>query len=128
MPAELRLLIWSVALTFLQMLVAAAGAALVVGLPTLVGNRENMPKLSGWAGRACRAHYNMLENMAVFAPLVVVGHLTGRNNARTVLGAEIFFFARLLYAFIYVIGIPYLRTAVWTASIIGLIIIFSQLI
>jgi uncharacterized MAPEG superfamily protein len=128
MPTELKLLIWSVALTFVLMLVSVAGATAQVGLPMLLGNREGMPKLTGWAGRSLRAHYNMVENMALFAPLVVVGHLTGRNNATTVAGAEIFFFARLAYAFVYVIGIPYLRTLIWTASVIGLILIFSQLI
>jgi uncharacterized MAPEG superfamily protein len=128
MTIELKLLVWSVALAFAQMLVAVAGATLDVGLPMLLGNRENLPKLTGWAGRAGRAHYNMLENLALFAPLVIVAQLAGRTNATTAHGAEIFFWARLVYAFVYAIGIPYLRTLVWTISIIGLILIFSQLV
>lgn len=128
MTPELKLLVWSVVLTFAQMLVAVAGATLKVGFPTLLGNREDMPKLTGWAGRAGRAHSNMIENMALFVPLILAVQIAGRNTATTVLGAQIFFFARLAYAFAYIFGIRYLRTLLWTVSVIGLIMIFSQLL
>ena len=69
MSPALTLLMWSVALTFLQMLVAVSGASLQVGLPKLAGNRDDVPRLTGWPARAQRAHYNMLENMVLFATL-----------------------------------------------------------
>ncbi len=75
-----------------------------------------------------RASYNMLENLALFAPLVLVAQAAGRNSSVTALGAEIFFAARLVHAGVYLIGIPYLRTLVWSVSIIGLLMIFSQLL
>lgn len=128
MSIELQLLIWTVALAFAQMLVAVAGAAQEVGLDELIGNREFTPKLTGWAERARKAHLNMLENLALFAPLILVAQIVGRTNATTALGAEIFFAARLIYAFVFPFGIPYLRTLVWTASVVGLILIFSQLL
>jgi len=127
MAIELKLLVWSVALAFAQMLLTVIGAILQVGLPTLAGNREERLEYRGWVGRSYRAAYNMLENLAMFAPLVLVVHVAGRSSAITVLGAEIFFFARLAYAGIYLIGIPYLRTLVWGISILGLLMIFSQL-
>jgi uncharacterized MAPEG superfamily protein len=46
----------------------------------------------------------------------------------TLLGAQLFFWARLVYAFVYLAGIPWLRTGVWTVSVIGLILIFAQLL
>lgn len=128
MAIELQLLVWSVALAFIQVVVAVVGAALWHDLDTLVGNREYMSDVPGWGGRADRASVNMLQNLVLFAPLVLVAHVTGRTNAMTALGAEIFFFARLAYAFIYPIGIPYLRTLVWTVSVIGLVLIFLQLL
>lgn len=128
MAIELQLLIWSVALAFIQVLVAVGGAALWHGLDTLVGNREYMSDVPGWGGRAERAATNMIQNLALFAPLVLVAHVTGRTNATTALGAEIFVFARLAYAFVYPIGITYLRTLLWTVSVIGLVLIFSQLV
>jgi uncharacterized MAPEG superfamily protein len=100
MQPELTLLVWAVVLTFVQMLVAVAGATLQVGLPVLAGNREGLAVFTGWAGRAYRAHRNMLESLVLFAA----------------------------YAVIYLAGIPWLRTAVWAVSVVGLIMIFSQLL
>jgi uncharacterized MAPEG superfamily protein len=128
MSIDLKLLIWSVALAFLQMLVAVIGAQMQVGLPPLVGNREKLPDMLGWAGRAERAHGNILESLVMFAILVLVANATGKANAMTALGAELFFWSRLIYAVIYLIGIPWVRTAVWSVSIVGLVLIFVQLI
>ena len=128
MKPELALLVWSVLLAFVQMLLAVSGATLQVGLPTLAGNREGLAPCTGWAGRAARAHHNMLESLVLFAALVLTAVVAGRTNGATLLGAQIFFWARLAYAVIYVAGIPWLRTALWFVSVIGLAIIFLQLL
>lgn len=127
MSIELKLLVWSVALTIVQAVIAVLGGMGQVGLPRLIGNRENMPELDGWAGRAARAHRNMIENLVLFAALVFVVQATGRANAMTALGAQLFFWGRLLYAPIYVAGIQWLRTGAWGVSIIGLLLILAQL-
>ena len=128
MSLELTLLLWSVGLTFIQMLVAVAGTILQFGLPDFAGNRENLPPATSWVGRAQRAHRNMLENLGLFAVLVLVTEITSHNNAMTGLGVQVFFWARVAYAVIYVIGLPWLRTGVWAISVIGLILIFLQLV
>ena len=128
MKPELALLVWAVLLTFVQMLLAVTGAIFQVGLPALAANREGLAPCTGWAGRAGRAHHNMLENLVLFAALVLVAVATGRTNGTTLLGAQIFFWARLAYALVYLGGIPWLRTAVWTVSIVGLALIVSQLL
>ena len=128
MPIELQLLVWSAALTLLQCLIAVTGAMLQVGLPTLAGNREKMPEVIGWAGRAARAHGNMLQSLVLFATLVLVAQATGKLNAMTALGAQLFFWGRIAYALVYMAGVPWLRTAVWAVSIIGLVLIFAQLV
>lgn len=128
MKPELMLLVWTVALMFVQMLVAAQGAYMQVGLVKLAGNREDMPELTGWHGRARRAHLNMLENLPLFAALVLVAVAAGKTNDMTLLGAQIFFWARLAHAVIYLAGIPWVRTLVWLVSAIGLILIFAQLV
>jgi len=122
------LLVWAVLLTFVQMLIAVSGATLQVGLPALAGNREGLVPCTGWAGRAARAHHNMLENLVLFASLVLVAALAGKTNATTLLGAQLFFWARVAYAVVYLGGIPWLRTAAWLVSVIGLALIFSQLV
>ena len=128
MKPELMLLVWAVLLTFVQMLIAVSGATLQVGLPTLAGNREGLAPFTGWAGRATRAHRHMLESLVLFAALVLVAVLAGKTNATTLLGAQIFFWARVAYAVIYLIGIPWLRTAVWLVSVVGLALIFLQVL
>jgi uncharacterized MAPEG superfamily protein len=128
MNPELELLAWTVVLTFVQMLIAVAGATLQVGLPALAGNREGLAPATGWAGRAHRAHRNMLENLVLFAALVLIAALADRTNPMTLLGAQIFFWARLAYAAIYLAGIPWLRTAAWFVSVVGLVLIFAQLL
>jgi uncharacterized MAPEG superfamily protein len=128
MQPELTLLVWAVVLTFVQMLVAVSGATLQVGLPALAGNREGLATCSGWAGRAQRAHRNMLENLVLFASLVLVAVVAQKTNATTLMGAQIFFWARVAYAVIYPIGIPWLRTAVWFVSVIGLAMVLSQMV
>jgi uncharacterized MAPEG superfamily protein len=127
MTPDLQMLVWSAALALVQMLVAAMGAQSQVGLPLLAGNREEMPPLTGWAGRAKRAHYNMLESLVVFAIVVIAAHLAGKANATTALGAALFFWGRLAYAIIYVVGVPWLRTAVWAVSMVGIVMILTQL-
>jgi len=128
MSLELTLLIWSVGLTFILMVVAMCGAILQFGLPDMASNRENLPPATSWAGRAQRAHRNMLENLVLFAVLVLVTDATNKNNAMTGFGAQLFFWARVTYAIIYMAGLPWLRTGVWVVSMIGLILIFLQLV
>ena len=56
MTPELTYLVMSVVLTIVLVVIAASAATLQVGLPTLAGNRENLPEMTGLAGRAQRAH------------------------------------------------------------------------
>ncbi|MGQ0675714.1 MAG: MAPEG family protein [Rhodospirillales bacterium] len=128
MSLEVKLLVYAAALAFVQMLISVVGAMLQVGLPALAGNREGLPEITGWAGRAIRAHRNMLENLVLFAALVLAGHAAGKLNATTALGAQLFIWARLGYALVYLVGVPWLRTAVWAVSVVGLIMIFWQVV
>jgi len=128
MSLELKLLVWSVALAFAQCLVAVVGALLQVGLPMLAGNREGMPAVTGWGGRAERAHRNMLQSLVLFTALVLAAQVTNKLDATTALGAQLFFWARLAYAAVYVIGLPWIRTAVWAVSVVGLVLIFVRLV
>ena len=128
MTPELTYLVWSAVLTFVLVLIAVSGAQLQVGLPTLAGNREGLPEMESWAGRAQRAHRNMLESLILFAILVLVARAANVSNAMTVLGAQLFFWGRVAHAAIYLAGIPWARTAAWAVSIVGLLLIFWQLL
>ncbi len=118
-------------LTWIMVLTAGGLRAMGAGkdaMAVAAGNRDNMPPPSPLSGRADRAAKNMLENMLLFAVLVLAAHIAGVLGPRVALGAQVFFWARLVYWFVYLAGIPYLRTVVWTVGTVGLAIIFSALL
>ncbi|MGI9520013.1 MAG: MAPEG family protein [Hyphomicrobiaceae bacterium] len=129
MTPDLTFLVYSAILAFVQVAIAATGCSLQVGLATLAGNREEAPsQFEGWVGRAVRAHQNMLESLVLFAIVVLVAQIAGKANEMTAIGAQLFFYSRLAYAVIYIIGVPWLRTLVWALSIVGLALITLQLL
>ncbi len=82
----------------------------------------NFRNISAWAIR------NPVTPLVLFAALVLAAQVAGKLNATTALGAQLFFWGRLAYAAVYLIGIPWLRTGVWAVAIVGLILIFLQLL
>jgi len=128
MTVELYYLIWSAALTLALSMLSMVGASQQVGGATLAGNREGMPEITGWAGRCIRAHRNMVENIGIFAILVLTAKVAGISNAMTVLGAQLFFFARVGFAIAYILGVPYLRSVIYVVSVTGMVLIFLQLV
>jgi len=127
MKPELTLLAWSVILAIVHMLIAVQALVSTKGLMAAIGNRENLPELPGWAGRAVRANRNMAENLALFAAVVLIAAVIGKNNSMTLLGAQLFFWGRIAYAVCYLGGFKWLRTLSWVASIAGVVLILWQL-
>jgi uncharacterized MAPEG superfamily protein len=128
MSIELTLLIWSAALAMVQMAVAFLGTTLEFGLPDLPGGDEKLLPTDSFAGRAHRASQNMLESLVPFAVLVLATEVTNRVNASADLGAEVFFAARVVYAAVAMIGLPWLRTGIWCVSIAAMLLILVQLV
>lgn len=128
MSIELQYLVYAAGLTVLQLLIAVPAAIAQVGLPALAGNREGLAEITGLAGRAIRAHRNMLESLVLFAILVLVANAVGRSNPMTILGAQLFLSGRVAFAIVYLAGIPWVRTVAWAVSMAGLALIFMQLI
>ena len=128
MTPELTYLVLSAVLAFAQIVIAAAAAALQIGVLSQIGNRENLPEFSGFCGRAVRAYRNMLENLALFTIFVLTANAADVSTAMTVLGAQIFFYARAAYAIVYMIGVPFIRSAIWGASVAGMALIAGELL
>lgn len=81
-----------------------------------------------WGRRADRTYLNAVEAFAPFAAVVVVAHLTGKANAMTAFWAAWFFWMRLAHALVYLTGIPYIRTLVFTAGYVAVMGIFWEVI
>ena len=97
------------------------------GTEWALGNRAESLKIPEWAARAQRAHLNLVENLAPFAILVLVAHVSGKANGWTALGAEIFFWARIGHIATYTAGLIGVRTAVFFLGSAGELLILFQL-
>ena len=128
MDQELKWLTWSIVLGLVYVLVAATLGTKQRGLKWNASNRDGEPApLTGAAARAARASRNFLETFPFFAAAVLAVVLSKTNTPHTALGAELYFWARLVYLPIYIVGIPYLRTLVWAVSFWGLLQVLEAL-
>jgi uncharacterized MAPEG superfamily protein len=125
-----RLLTLVVAMTVLTWLAIIMASTLRSkgDMKLALGNRDNLPEPSPLAARADRAAKNTLENFILFAALAVAALATAPANAQVLLGAQIFFWARVLYLPIYYVGIHGVRTAVWAVGVVGLGVMAAALL
>ncbi len=125
---EMQMLFLSCLLGVLQLFLAAAAATKERGLKWNLSSRDQSPPpLSGIAGRLERAFKNFMETFPFFIAATVIVQITGMANTSSSLGAQLYFWARLLYVGIYALGIVGVRTLVWMVSLIGLLMVFSAL-
>ncbi len=128
MTVELKYLAWSIVLGLVYVLLATALSTAQRGLNWNVGNRDGATQpLTGTAARAHRASRNFLETFPFFAAAVLAVMLAKTGTAQTAMGAMLYFWGRVLYLPVYVVGIPYLRTLVWAVSFVGLLQVLSGL-
>lgn len=123
MTTELYWLTLTALMTALFWLPYVFDRMVVMGLAvTLAGPAPDNGKLPLWAQRAIRAHHNAIENLAIFAPVVLTAHLLGISNPATKAAAAVYFFARLVHFVVYSAGLPLARTlafaAGWAAQIV----------
>ena len=98
------------------------------GIALACGNRHDAPEPRPVAARADRAAKNMIENFVLFAALVLAARVGGVPGARLELGAGVFFWARVAYFVVYLAGVPYLRTAVWSVGVLGMAMIAAAMV
>ena len=128
MAIEVQMLAWTVALGLAQIMVAATLGTQQRGLAWNAGARDGDPKpLTGVAARMDRALKNFLETFGFFAVAVLAVVVIQRTNAHTALGAQLYLWSRVAYVPLYAMGIPYLRTLVWAASMAGLFLVLLAL-
>jgi len=79
-------------------------------IPALHNPHRDQPAKAGWANRMQYAHQNAVENLVLFAPLVLILHTQNISNQLTQSATCIYFFTRLVHFVSYSLGIPYIRT------------------
>jgi uncharacterized MAPEG superfamily protein len=129
MPLELKLLGWSVVLLLVQIVVQAMSATSELGLPyAMTARDEGRQPRSVYAGRIRRALANLLETYPAFIALALALVVSGKTGGVGAIGAEIYLAARVLYLVIYAAGVSVVRTLLWFASIIGLVMMLVRLL
>ncbi|MFZ0117101.1 MAG: MAPEG family protein [Xanthobacteraceae bacterium] len=119
MSRELFWLTLTVALTGLLWIPYILDRCKVRGLKATMDNpKPNDTPQSPWAMRLYFAHTNAVENLVIFAPLVLILDSLNISTAVTVLACAIFFWARLAHAILYALGVPVLRTLAFTVGFI----------
>ncbi len=93
-----------------------------------MGPRDNPPETSIAGARSERAHANMQEALLLFLPLAILLHMRPELPEMGLLGAQIFVIARLLYVPAYISGISVMRSLVWTAGLVALLMMAGALL
>jgi uncharacterized MAPEG superfamily protein len=104
-----------------RMVMSGLGGALAGTPPTSEGH-------SDWANRAIKAHNNAIENLAIFAPIVLTAHLLNISNGATKAAVVVYFFARLIHLVVYSAAIPAARTLAFTAGWLAQIAIIASIL
>jgi len=128
MKIELWYLVWVTVFTGLLWVPYILDRVLVRGLIDAVGYPDNPKPQSRWAVRLMRAHENAVENLVVFAALVLAAHALGVSNNAIAMAAMVYFWARVVHAVVYTFGIPWLRTISFTVGWICQAVIAWQIL
>jgi uncharacterized MAPEG superfamily protein len=119
MAIELSMLVWSAILLFVVIFIQAGAGIVAVGAGPMAGNRDDLPPPTPFQARGKRVVDNHIENLVVFAPVVLVAVLAHRTGPWTALGAELYLGGRIVHAATYLAGIPVIRTLAHGVNVAG---------
>ncbi|MCZ6808732.1 MAG: MAPEG family protein [Proteobacteria bacterium] len=128
MTSELTSLIWVTALTAFLWIPYALNTIAVRGLMDAVGYPADPKPLAGWAQKMKAAHANAVENLVVFAALVLIANAAGVSNETTVLACTVYLWSRVVHLLAYTFAIPWMRTLSFVAGFACQVAIILQLI
>jgi uncharacterized MAPEG superfamily protein len=128
MSVEFTMLALAIVLGFVHVFLAALFVTSERGMAWNTGARDNTAPLTGkLAGRLDRALANFKETFPFFAVAVIMAAVLGRHSNMTVWGTELYLAARILYLPLYAMGVPLVRTLVYTASVVGIVMVLGAL-
>ena len=124
MSTELFWLMLTVAMTGLFWVPYILDRIMVRGLMAAMANPgpKDRPQ-SAWAQRLMAAHVNAVENLVIFAPLVLTARALSIATATTAFACALYFWARLAHVVVYTLGIPVLRTLSFAAGFVAQVLL-----
>ena len=128
MKTELLYLVYVAVLTMLLWVPYILDRIANWGLVGAVGYPQNPPPQSPWAVRLMKAHDNAVENLVVFAALVLAAHALGVTSGAIATVAMVYFWARLVHVLAYTFAIPWVRTLAFAVGFFAQATIAWQII
>lgn len=128
MTVELTMLVYSVALLVVLVAIQATAGVLAQGLAAMAGPRDNLGEPTVFQARTKRIVDNHREGLLIFAPLVIMAALMDLSTPLTVLGAQLFFYSRVVHAVVYLAALPWIRPLFYAIGLVGCILIFIALL
>lgn len=128
MTVELTWLVYVCVFTVLMWVPYILNLITVRGLTQAVGYPTDPKPIAPWAQRLKAAHYNAVENLVVFAALILVAHVAGANGPATATCAMVYFWARVVHAAAYTFAIPWVRTLAFAVGVGAMLCIAAQLL
>jgi uncharacterized MAPEG superfamily protein len=128
MTVELTMLIYSAALLLVLIVVQATSDVLAQGVPAMAGSRDDLPPPKTLQSRTKRLVDNHREGLTLFAPLILAAAVAHVSNGWTVLGAQLFFYARVAHAILYLLGVPWVRPLAWGVGIVGTVMVLTAVL
>lgn len=120
----LSAVVWSVVILFVIIGTQAMAGIANNGLKWGFGPRDSSKEDTPFLARSKRTVTNHIESMMLFVPLALVAHMVGASGDMLAKGALLYVVARAVYPLTYWTGLPYVRTFVWTAGVIGTVLVF----
>ncbi len=129
MPVELTIIAWGMILLLVHIFAAAHVKTKQYGAKWNMGARdESLPPLNPLAGRLARAQANFMETLPIAIVALIGVVVAGRSSEWTVLGGWIWLAARIVYLPLYAVGVPVVRTIIFMASLVGLLMVLRPLL
>jgi uncharacterized MAPEG superfamily protein len=128
MKTELSYLVYVTALTGILWVPCILDRIAVWGLNNTVGYPQDPKPQSPWARRLMKAHANAVENLVVFAALILAAHAAGVSTPVTATAAIVYFWARVVHVLAYTFAIPWVRTLAFAVAFFAQTAIAWQII
>lgn len=128
MKPEVMYLVWVSTFTGLMWIPYILDRTVAWGIPDTVGYPEHPKAVSAWATRMKAAHANAIENLAVFAALVLAAQAMGVSTGATVTACAVYFWARVIHFLAYTFKVPWVRTLAFVAGFVSQMTIAWQLL
>jgi uncharacterized MAPEG superfamily protein len=127
MTVEMRYLLATILLTALLRVPWLLNKVSVRGLGKVTGYPSESEPLAPWARRLWYAHQDALDNLILFAPLVLLVQTADASSGVTRLAAAAYFWARLIHAVVYALAVPWLKTVAYIVSFVSLLALAWEL-